>query len=87
MNGMGGKVLVMRKWSDNGMKDTAVSWYRTPGQGSVFYTNFAKEDVDLDEATIGQKHILLDLRWTLRLWPSRAGSRGEGAATLPRPSS
>jgi type 1 glutamine amidotransferase len=61
------KVLVMCKWSDNGMKDTAVSWYRTPGQGRVFYTNFAKEDVDLDEATIGQKHILLGLRWTLRL--------------------
>ncbi|HYJ11399.1 MAG TPA: ThuA domain-containing protein, partial [Polyangiaceae bacterium] len=61
------KVLVMCKWSNNGMKDTAVSWYRVPGQGRVFYTNFAKEDVDLDEATIGQKHILLGLRWTLRL--------------------
>jgi hypothetical protein len=61
------KVLVMCKWSNNGMKDTAVTWYRTPGLGRVFYTNFAKEDVDLEDATIGQKHILLGLRWTLRL--------------------
>lgn len=61
------KVLVMCKWSGGAMKDTAVSWYRTPGQGRVFYTNFAKEDVDLADAALGQKHILLGLRWTLRL--------------------
>ena len=59
------KVLVMCKWSGGDMKDTAVSWYRTPGKGRVFYTNFAKVDADLSDATLGQKHILLGLGWTL----------------------
>ena len=36
------KVLVKCKWSGGQQKDTAVSWYRTPGKGRVFYTNFAK---------------------------------------------
>ena len=59
------KVLVMCKWSGGDMTDTAVSWYRLPGKGRVFYTNFAKEDADLNDATLGQKHILLGLGWTL----------------------
>jgi Trehalose utilisation len=59
------KVLVKCKWSGGAMKDTAVSWYRTPGKGRVFYTNFAKVDADLSDATLGQKHILLGLGWTL----------------------
>jgi len=59
------KVLVKCKWSGGDMKDVAVSWYRTPGLGRVFYTNFAKEDADLKDATLGQKHILLGLGWTL----------------------
>jgi hypothetical protein len=59
------KVLVKCKWSGGEMKDTAVSWYRTPGKGRVFYTNFAKVDADLSDATLGQKHILLGLGWTL----------------------
>lgn len=59
------KVLVQCKWSGGDMKDPAVSWYRTPGLGRVFYTNFAKEDADLKDATLGQKHILLGLGWTL----------------------
>jgi hypothetical protein len=59
------KVLVMCKWSGGEMKDTAVSWYRTPGKGRVFYTNFAKEDKDLSDATLGAKHILLGLGWVL----------------------
>lgn len=59
------KVLVKCKWSGGDMKDTAVSWYRTPGKGRVFYTNFAKIDADLSDATLGQKHILLGLGWTL----------------------
>lgn len=61
------KVLVMCKWSGGAMKETAVSWYRTPGKGRVFYTNFAKEAVDYDHATIGDQHVLSGLRWTLRL--------------------
>lgn len=59
------KVLVKCKWSGGAMKETAVSWYRTAGKGRVFYTNFAKIDADLSDATLGQKHILLGLGWTL----------------------
>jgi type 1 glutamine amidotransferase len=61
------KVLVKCKWSGAAPKDkeTAVSWYRTAGKGRVFYTNFAKIDADLSDATLGQKHILLGLGWTL----------------------
>jgi len=59
------KVLVKCKWSGGAMKDHAVSWYRTPGKGRVFYTNFAKVDADISDATLGQKHILLGLGWTL----------------------
>lgn len=59
-------VLVKCKWSGGEQKETAVSWYRTPGQGRVFYTNFAKEDEDLSDANLGAKHILLGLGWVLR---------------------
>jgi uncharacterized protein len=59
------KVLVKCKWSGGAQKDTAVSWYRTPGKGRVFFTNFAKEDKDLNDATLGAKHILLGLSWAL----------------------
>lgn len=59
------KVLVKCKWSGGQQKDTAVSWYRTPGKGRVFYTNFAKVAADLSDATLGQKHILVGLGWTL----------------------
>lgn len=59
------KVLVKCKWSGGAMKDTAVSWYRTPGKGRVFYTNFAKVAADISDSTLGQKHILIGLGWTL----------------------
>jgi hypothetical protein len=61
------KVLVKCKWSGAAPKDkeTAVSWYRTAGKGRVFYTNFAKVDGDISDATFGQKHILVGLGWTL----------------------
>jgi type 1 glutamine amidotransferase len=59
------KVLVKCKWSGGEMKETAVSWYRTPGKGRVFFTNFAKEDDDLSDATLGAKHILPGLGWVL----------------------
>jgi len=47
------------------MKETPVSWYRTPGKGRVFYTNFAKVDADISDPTLGAKHILLGLAWVL----------------------
>lgn len=59
------KVLVKCTWSGGSKKETAVSWYRTPGKGRVFYTNFAKVDSDLSDATLGQKHILLALSWVI----------------------
>jgi hypothetical protein len=59
------KVLVKCKWSGGGMNDVDVSWYRTPGKGRVFYTNFAKEVNDLSDATLGAQHILLGLGWVL----------------------
>ncbi|MEO6600122.1 MAG: ThuA domain-containing protein [Polyangiaceae bacterium] len=59
------KVLVKCTWSGGLKKETAVSWSRTPGKGRVFYTNFAKVDSDLSDATLGQKHILLGLSWVI----------------------
>ncbi|RYZ01180.1 MAG: hypothetical protein EOO73_36400, partial [Myxococcales bacterium] len=59
------QVLVRCRWSGGAQKDVAVSWSRTPGQGRVFYTNFAKEAADLKDATLGQKHILAGLSWAL----------------------
>lgn len=59
------KVLVKCLWSGGEQKETAVSWYRTPGKGRVFFTNFAKEDKDLSDATLGTKHILAGLSWVL----------------------
>ena len=58
-------VVVKCKWSGGEQKDHAVSWYRTPGKGRVFFTNFAKVDADLSDAVVGQKHIMLGLGWTL----------------------
>jgi type 1 glutamine amidotransferase len=58
-------VLVRCKWSGGGQKDTAVSWVRTEGAGRVFYTNFAKIDADLKDATLGDKHIIPGLAWVL----------------------
>jgi hypothetical protein len=56
-------VLVRCKWSSG--KEVAVSWYRTDGQGRVFYTNFAKIDADLKDATLGAGHIIPALQWVL----------------------
>jgi type 1 glutamine amidotransferase len=59
------KVLVRCMWSGGKQLDTAVSWYRTPGKGRVFYTNFAKVDSDYSSATIGAAHIVSGLGWAV----------------------
>jgi hypothetical protein len=59
-------VLVKCQWSGGDKKDTAVSWLRTPGRGRVFYSNFAKVDADLSDATLGPQHLWLGLSWVLR---------------------
>lgn len=59
------QVLVRCRWSTGAQKDVPVSWYRTPGTGRVFYTNFAKVDADLRDATIGEKHVFPGLAWVL----------------------
>jgi type 1 glutamine amidotransferase len=55
------------KWQTDNGNDVAVSWYRNEGLGRVFYTDFAKVDADLKDATLGAKHILPGLAWVLRL--------------------
>jgi type 1 glutamine amidotransferase len=59
------KVLVRCKWSGGKQLDTAVSWYRTPGKGRVFYTNFAKVDSDYSHATLGPRHLVPGLAWAV----------------------
>ncbi|MEO8313855.1 MAG: ThuA domain-containing protein, partial [Pseudomonadota bacterium] len=59
------KVLVRCKWSGGKKLETAVSWYRTPGKGRVFYTNFAKVDSDYMNVTLGADHIVLGLGWVV----------------------
>jgi type 1 glutamine amidotransferase len=58
-------VLVRCKWSGGGMQEVAVSWVRNEGNGRVFFTNFAKVDADLRNATLGDNHILAGLGWVL----------------------
>lgn len=60
-------VLVKCKFGGGSAADTAVSWVRTEGMGRVFFTNFAKVDSDLTNATIGDAHILAGLGWVLGL--------------------
>jgi type 1 glutamine amidotransferase len=59
------KVLVRCKWLGGKKLEMAVSWYRTPGKGRVFYTNFAKVDADYGNATIGAEHIVRGLGWAV----------------------
>ena len=56
-------ILVRCRWANG--TDVAVSWFRSEGSGRVFFTNFAKEDVDLKSATLGEQHILPGLSWVL----------------------
>jgi type 1 glutamine amidotransferase len=58
-------ILVRCKWSGGAMQEVAVSWVRNEGNGRVFFTNFAKVDADLRNATIGDNHILSGLGWVL----------------------
>jgi type 1 glutamine amidotransferase len=57
-------VLVKCKWTSP-VKEVSTSWYRMEGLGRVFYSNFAKEDVDLTNATVGTNHIVPGLAWVL----------------------
>jgi uncharacterized protein len=59
-------VLVRCKWQSDAGADVAVSWYRSEGQGRVFYTDFAKVDADLRDPVLGA-HIFAGLAWVLRM--------------------
>jgi type 1 glutamine amidotransferase len=58
-------VLVRCKWKGGAQKEVAVSWVRNEGLGRVFFSNFAKVDVDFTNATIGENHLLAGLGWVL----------------------
>ena len=58
-------VLVRCKWQGGGQKDIAVSWLRSEGSGRVFFSSFAKVDVDFANPTIGENHLLAGLAWVL----------------------
>lgn len=62
---MDATVLVRCMWSGGGAKDIAVSWVRNEGAGRVFFSNFAKVDADLTNATIGDDHLIAGLGWVL----------------------
>jgi uncharacterized protein len=53
-------------WGGGAMRDVAVSWVRTEGEGRVFYTNFGKVVADLADPVLGAQHIVPGLAWVLR---------------------
>lgn len=56
-------IVVRCRWANG--TDVAVSWFRSEGSGRVFFTNFAKEDIDLRMPTVGEQHIFPGLAWVL----------------------
>jgi hypothetical protein len=70
-------VLVNCTWGDANQTEVAVSWVRNEGPGRVFFTNFAKVDIDLTNEVIGDAHILAGLAWVL-------GRSADGGAELQR---
>jgi type 1 glutamine amidotransferase len=58
-------ILVRCRWGNTAMTDVAVSWVRNEGLGRVFFSNFAKVDTDLTNATIGDDHLISGLAWVL----------------------
>jgi type 1 glutamine amidotransferase len=63
--GTDASVLVRCKWKGGSQKDIAVSWVRSEGSGRVFFSSFAKVDVDFANPTIGENHLLAGLGWVL----------------------
>jgi type 1 glutamine amidotransferase len=63
--GTDASVLVRCKWRGGAQKEVAVSWVRNEGSGRVFFSNFAKLDVDFTDPTIGENHLLAGLGWVL----------------------
>ena len=59
-------ITVRCKWGGGEMRDVAVSWVRSEGEGRVFYTNFGKVVGDLTDPVLGAKHIVPGLAWVLR---------------------
>lgn len=60
-------ILVRCKWSGNGMRDVVISWTREPGKGRIFFSNFAKFEVDLKDPVLGPQHLFKGLSWVLRM--------------------
>ena len=60
-------VLVRCKWSGRGQRDVVVSWTREPGEGRIFFSNFAKLNNDLVDPALADTHLWPGLAWVLRL--------------------
>lgn len=58
-------VLVQCDFGNGSVTNVPVSWVRTEGLGRVFFSNFAKVDIDLMDPVIGDSHLKPALAWVL----------------------
>lgn len=62
-------ILVRCTWGGNGNRDVVVSWTREPGEGRIFFSNFAKFESDLTDPVLSDNHLWPGLAWSLRVQP------------------
>lgn len=58
-------VLFRCTWSGGAKRKVTVSSTREPRQGRIFYSNFAKQAVDL-EGPLAEQHLFPGIGWALR---------------------